>query len=51
MLTPEDADKEIKSFPPAGMTKPFTSMEIHKAAKIMKNGKSHGIDQLNAENI
>ena len=33
------------------MTDPFTANEIEKATKSMKNGRSSGIDELNAEYI
>ena len=43
--------EEIEPAIPTMMTKPFTSSEIEKAAKSMKNQKSCGEDNLNAEYI
>jgi hypothetical protein len=37
--------------PPVKMDKPFTSQEIERAARGMKNNKSSGIDNINAEYV
>ena len=39
----------IEEFPPQTMSKPFTKVEVLKAIKSLKNGKSAGKDNLNAE--
>ena len=51
MLAPEEAPENEMKYPPHPMSTPFTSTEISKATKSMKNGKSCGIDELNAEYI
>ncbi len=49
MLAPEG--KEIPSFKPTKLRRPFTAEEIRKIAHRLKNGKSAGIDKLEAEFI
>ena len=49
MLAPEG--KEIPSYKPTKLRRPFTAEEIRKIAHRMKNGKSAGIDKLEAEFI
>ena len=50
-LAPEDMMNEYKSYPPCKMQTPFNQGEITKAAKSLKNGKSAGVDNLQAEFI
>ena len=49
VLAPDDAEPNNKSYPPCQMSTPFNEDEIKKATSSMKNGKSCGIDGLNAE--
>ena len=49
MLSPEMP--EPKKYEPCAMITPFTTLEIKNAANRLKNGKSCGIDDLNAEYI
>jgi hypothetical protein len=42
---------KMQTIPPAKMDKPFTSQEIERAARGMKNNKSPGIDNINAEYV
>ena len=51
MFAPEDNKQNIKIYPPIEMNKPFTGEEIQKAARNLKNGKSAGADNLQAEYI
>jgi exonuclease III len=51
MLAPDNAPPNNKIYTPHQMTKPFTANEIQKATQGMKNGKSSGIDEINAEHI
>ena len=50
MLAPEEAELG-KIYNPTKMRTPFTAEEIKEAAKSLKNGKSTGIDEMNAEYI
>ena len=50
-LAPESMKKEVKSYEPCKMRNPFNEIEIQKAARRLKNGKSAGIDDLSAEFI
>ena len=50
MLAPNNASL-TKEYIPRQMTRPFTTEEITKAVKKMKNGKSAGVDNLNSEYI
>ena len=50
MFTVENKEKHIET-PPTKMYIPFTPDEVTKAAKSMKNNKSAGVDQLNAEYV
>ena len=49
VLAPDTAEPNTKIYPPHPMTEPFNEAEIMKATSSMKNGKSCGIDGLNAE--
>ena len=51
MLAPENAPPNNKIYPLHQTTTAFTGNEIFKAVKNMKNGKSTGIDEINAEHI
>ena len=51
MLAPEQYFKNFENYPAHEMSKPFTCEEIGKAVKSLKNGKSSGIDNINAELI
>lgn len=51
MLAPENNKDCKKHYQPTKMRIPFTKEEIGKATRSMKNGKSAGIDDLNAEFI
>ena len=50
-LAPKEMEEKYKSYKPAQMRRKFTKEEIKKIAKRLKNGKSAGIDKLNAEFI
>ena len=50
-LAPNEMENEFKTYEPCKMKNEFTADEIKKAVKTMKNGKSCGIDKLNAEYI
>ena len=45
----EGIKKEMEEISPRKMGNPFTSNEIRKAVKALKNGKSPGADEINAE--
>ena len=47
----KNTEKDIENIEPHKMKVPFNTEEIRKAAKSLKNGKSPGIDNLNAELI
>ena len=51
MLAPTEFIDNIRKYPKCKMKNPFNTEEINKAAKSLKNGKSCGIDQVNAELI
>ena len=51
VLAPTNMEDEIITYQPIEMQIPFTMEEIKKAAKRLKNGKSVGIDNINAELI
>ena len=52
LLAPSSAScSETKHYKSCQMSVPFTSNEVEKASKSLKNGKSSGIDNLNAELI
>ena len=51
MFAPDNYNDEIKVYPPTEMLIPFTGEEVQTAAKNLKNGKSTGIDNLQAEFI
>ena len=50
-LAPLDNPAENKKYPPCHISNPFTAREIEKTVNCMKNGKSPGPDNLNAELI
>ena len=50
MLAPEEAET-CREYEPTEMTIPFTAEEIGDSATKLKNGKSTGIDEVNAEFI
>ena len=47
----KDSEKEVGDVKPVKMREPFTTEEISKAMKILKNNKSSGIDDICAEMI
>ena len=47
----QETEEEIPDIKPAEMKKPFTAEEIAKAVDSMKNNKSPGIDNIQAELI
>ena len=49
MLAPTNYLTEIKTYPPAEMRYPFNKEEIQKIVLRIRNGKSAGMDGLNAE--
>ena len=51
MFAPPNTEHNIKLYPPTEMQIPFTGDEICQAAKSLKNGKSAGADNLQAEYI
>ena len=51
MFDPNDTEYKVKGYPPAEMYDPFTGEEVQDASKTLKNGKSAGADNLQAEYI
>ena len=51
MLGPENYNIQPKKYEPVEMRECFTEIEVSKATKSLKNGKSAGIDNINAEYI
>ena len=51
MFDPNDTEYKVKEYPPAEMYDPFTGEEVQDVAKTLKNGKSAGADNLQAEYI